>query len=95
MEQALEAAHISPYSISKVHHSSNGLLLRADVHTLFDLYLITIDTRGMTVMIAPSLKTTSYSNLEGLGLRNPASKAQAPSKVALDEHSLEFERLSV
>lgn len=56
VEQALEAAHIIPYLGSETNHPSNGLLLRADLHTLFDLNLIAIDPEEMTVLIAPSLR---------------------------------------
>jgi HNH endonuclease len=38
----LDAAHIRPYSESGPHRLSNGLLLRSDVHTLFDLGYITV-----------------------------------------------------
>ncbi len=39
----LEAAHIQPYSQSGPHLINNGLLLRRDVHTLFDRGYITIN----------------------------------------------------
>jgi len=32
----LEAAHIKPYGVGGPHSSENGLLLRSDLHTLFD-----------------------------------------------------------
>jgi hypothetical protein len=38
----LEAAHIKPYMGDHSNHVTNGLLLRADVHTLFDLGLVRI-----------------------------------------------------
>ncbi len=39
----LEAAHIKPYSKEGPHSINNGLLLRKDLHTLFDKGYITID----------------------------------------------------
>ncbi|PSO48774.1 MAG: hypothetical protein BRC33_08750 [Cyanobacteria bacterium SW_9_44_58] len=39
---ALDAAHIKPYAQSGSHTISNGLLLRADLHRLFDRFYITI-----------------------------------------------------
>ena len=39
----LEASHIKPYSLDGPHATSNGLLLRKDIHTLFDRGYITID----------------------------------------------------
>lgn len=38
----LEAAHIQPYSQQGPHNPSNGLLLRQDIHTLFDRGYLTI-----------------------------------------------------
>ena len=38
----LEAAHIKPYSQEGPHNTSNGLLLRKDLHTLFDRGYITV-----------------------------------------------------
>src|SRR5690606_14516906 len=46
----LEAAHIMPYRGKKDNHPSNGLLLRADIHTLFDLDLIGIDPKSLLVV---------------------------------------------
>ena len=39
---ALEAAHIKPYALSGPHMLSNSLLLRSDMHKLFDAGYITI-----------------------------------------------------
>ncbi|PKM79830.1 MAG: restriction endonuclease [Firmicutes bacterium HGW-Firmicutes-14] len=39
----LEAAHIKPYSLEGPHSISNGLLLRRDIHALFDRGYLTID----------------------------------------------------
>jgi hypothetical protein len=42
IDDVLEAAHISPYLGEHTHHVTNGLLLRADIHTLFDRGLIKV-----------------------------------------------------
>ncbi|GKX47073.1 HNH endonuclease [Pectobacterium carotovorum] len=39
----LEAAHVNAYRNDSHNHISNGLLLRSDIHTLFDLNLFAID----------------------------------------------------
>lgn len=39
----LDAAHIRPYSLEGPHDVANGLLLRQDVHTLFDRGYITVN----------------------------------------------------
>jgi putative restriction endonuclease len=41
---ALEAAHVKPYAESGPHHITNGLLLRADMHKLYDSGYLTITT---------------------------------------------------
>jgi len=38
----LEAAHIKPYALQGPHRVSNGLLLRSDLHKLFDLGYVTV-----------------------------------------------------
>jgi putative restriction endonuclease len=39
---ALEAAHIRPFGDNGPHHVRNGLLLRADIHRLFDKGYVTV-----------------------------------------------------
>ncbi|MGV0102848.1 HNH endonuclease [Nostoc sp. DSM 114167] len=68
-EAALEAAHIIPYIETENNHPSNGLLLRADLHTLFDLNLIAIDPKTMKVHLSPLLKKTEYKTIDGKELR--------------------------
>ncbi len=83
---ALEAACIAPYQGKTTHHPSNGLLLRADLHTLFDLGKIAIDTGTMSVVIADDLSETSYRILAGRPLRYPREESDRPSTEALDLH---------
>jgi hypothetical protein len=80
---ALEAAHIAPYSGPPSHHVSNGLLLRADIHTLFDVDLIGIDPQTLTVALCPPLRETSYRDLQGRTLALPADATDHPSFDAL------------
>ncbi|HEY9297525.1 MAG TPA: HNH endonuclease, partial [Phormidium sp.] len=83
VQEALEAAHIIPYVQTENNHPSNGLLLRADLHTLFDLNLITIDPEKMQVSLAPSLRQTSYGQLHGKPLQLPENQLYWPKKDAL------------
>jgi len=57
---ALEAAHIKPYREDGPHRVSNGLLLRADLHRLFDTGYITI-TSDLRVEVSRHLKE-DFSN---------------------------------
>jgi len=85
-EEALEAAHIVPYIGPASNDPSNGLLLRADIHTLFDLGLISVDAATMQVVISSAVKDPSYTQLAGLPLRQPKTTSSAPDKAALDQH---------
>lgn len=82
----LEAAHIYPYRGAETNRTDNGLLLRADIHTLFDCGLLAIDSQTMTVLLAEILRSSEYADFHGAPLRPSASPDCAPSKKALDLH---------
>lgn len=87
VKEALEAAHIIPYLGTSTNHSSNGLILRADLHTLFDLFLFTIEPDSLTIIISPSLKNTYYKELGGKKVRQSKNGYPNISKSALSYHS--------
>ena len=84
--EALEAAHIVPYRGEGLHHPQNGLLLRADLHSLFDLGLLAVDSATMTVQLSPKLWSTAYGDLQGQSLRPASYPGMQPSRDALDQH---------
>lgn len=79
----LEAAHITPYLGPATNDVSNGLLLRADIHTLWDLGLIAIDPEKFTVWVSLTITDPTYRQLEGEPLRMPPSAHLRPSIEAL------------
>jgi len=81
----LEAAHIFPYRGDSTNHVANGLLLRADLHTLFDLGLFAIEESG-AVAVADILKNGSYAWLSTAKIRWPANIESRPSQEALLWH---------
>ena len=85
-EEVMEAAHVQPYSEAGTFEVSNGLLLRADIHTLFDFGFITIDTADMTVVTAEALKHTVYAEFNGKKLQFPNGSENAPDRKALYDH---------
>ena len=87
----LEAAHIHPYKGNHTNVISNGLLLRADIHTLFDLGLISVDTKTMLVQVSPTLQHTEYGKLNGSLLRQPQKSDHRASLGALDWHRSQCE----
>jgi hypothetical protein len=58
----LEAAHIKPYRGEDDNHPENGLLLRADIHTLFDLDLLGIEPDELRVELHPDI-ANEYGHL--------------------------------
>lgn len=79
----LEAAHITPHSEGTNYRTSNGLLLRADIHTLYDLELISIDP-FMRVHLTAELQFSEYRQYGGKQIdRLPARSADTPSREAL------------
>jgi hypothetical protein len=85
----LEAAHIKPYQGEQDNHPENGLLLRADVHTLFDLDLLGIEPSRLCVELHPSV-VKDYRHIGGKILDcTPMSR---PSKKALKLRYEEFRR---
>lgn len=85
VEAALEAAHIVRYQGPGTNHPSNGLLLRADIHTLFDLGLLAVDPASLTILVAASLTGSEYEELKGRVLQLPAGQME-PSREALQLH---------
>lgn len=88
VSNALDAAHINSYRGPHTNHPQNGLLLRADIHNLFDLHLITIDVDKLTVLISPKLKGTVYESLAGTALSLPDDAELRPHTDALKAHRL-------
>lgn len=85
-EHALEAAHIHPYRGEHTNHVQNGILLRADIHTLFDLGLVGIEPDTGEVIIRPELNGTQYAQLAGRKVHMPQDVDDRPSSELLRMH---------
>ena len=84
--EVLEAAHISPHLGTHTNVVANGLLLRADVHTLFDLHLITVTT-DFRLRVSPKLAGTPYMEHDDRPLASlPTSAERRPASSALESH---------
>ncbi|PBB29204.1 hypothetical protein CK214_26380 [Mesorhizobium sp. WSM3882] len=75
VEAVLQAAHIIPFSDSVRYRNdtSNGLILRADIHALFDNFLIAIHPMRNVVFVAPVLAGTTYEKLAGQVVKHQAA----------------------
>ncbi|MHB9853640.1 HNH endonuclease [Streptomyces krungchingensis] len=79
--EALEAAHIRPFASTERHRVEEGLLLRADIHRLFDSGLLTFST-DLEACIAPSLfGHPTYKALQG-------SRMHLPTDAVLDRDAV-------
>lgn len=88
--ELLEAAHIVPHAEDTDYRTSNGLLLRADIHTLYDLNLLSIDG-FMRVHLSEVLRNTEYRQYDGKKIeRRPERGSDAPSFDALQERHRRF-----
>lgn len=87
---ALEAAHIIPYSDMGSSAVTHGLLMRADIHTLFDRHLLGVNPTSLKVEIAPQLHGTCYQELNGVTLLTTADAKTSPDADALKQRWQKF-----
>lgn len=81
----LEAAHIKPYRGPGSNHVRNGLLLRADVHTLFDKGLLWF-TESWRIVTAQRLDGSEYESLKGQSIFLPENISEQPLPENLSDH---------
>jgi putative restriction endonuclease len=87
----LEAAHIKPVGDGGAHRIDNGLLLRSDVHTLFDRGYVTV-TPNHEFHVSRRLKNDfdngeHYYQLNGSRLWLPPSPEDRPAREFLEWHA--------
>ena len=63
--EVLEAAHIYTHSESGINHSSNGILLRSDIHNLFDSGMIKINPETKIIELHNELISSDYNVYAG------------------------------
>jgi putative restriction endonuclease len=88
---ALEAAHIRSYDKDGPHDVRNGLLLRADLHRLFDKGYVTVST-DLRLEVSPRLRADyhngrTYYPMHGQPVRVPGAARDQPSPEFLAWHN--------
>jgi putative restriction endonuclease len=83
--EVLEAAHLRPYRGPGSHDVRNGLLLRADIHTLLDLLLVAFNPATRTLAVSSQLEGTQYEQLSGRSLAEPRLLRQRPAAAILED----------
>ena len=88
---ALDAAHIRPYGTGGAHEARNGLLLRRDIHKLFDDGYVTV-TPQYNFEVSRSIREEyengrDYYAMHGTKILLPSRSEQRPDHEALIWHS--------
>ncbi len=88
---ALEAAHIRPYGDGGAHEERNGLLLRRDIHSLFDAGYVTV-TPDLDFEVSRRIKEEfdngrDYYALHGQRISTPGEISLRPDPNALTWHN--------
>ena len=86
----LEAAHIWPYGDGGSHEVTNGILMRADLHRLFDRGYVTV-TPDLRLQVSPRLKQDfhngrSYYPFDEQAVRVPNDPTEQPNRDHLEWH---------
>lgn len=86
----LEAAHIVPYGQGGEHRIDNGLLLRSDLHRLYDRGYVTV-TPEYRFRVSDSLREEfnngrSYYSFDGTMIALPEEMGSKPNRERLDWH---------
>jgi putative restriction endonuclease len=87
----LDVAHIQGYAEGGPHQVRNGLLLRTDIHRLFDRGYVTV-TPEFRFKVSPRLREEfdngkTYYDLHGHAIRLPARGADRPDPALLRWHN--------
>jgi putative restriction endonuclease len=88
----LEAAHIKPFYLSGPHIISNGILLRSDLHKLFDTGYMTI-TPDYRVAVSPSIREKFKNGKEYYAMHGgslsvvPSKSSEKPNTELLRWHN--------
>ena len=90
----LDAAHIIPYSEGGTHEASNGILLRRDIHCLFDRGYVTV-TPDLHFEVSSRIKEEfengrDYYALHGRRIDVPDELSLQPKRAALEWHNERF-----
>ena len=93
VDKTLQAAHIMDYRGYRTNVVNNGLMLRADIHLLFDNSLLSVDPEDMRIITGTQLKNTEYSELKGRKLRDTVLESERPFSDYLKVHFDKFLQL--
>ncbi|AHH93597.1 HNH endonuclease [Kutzneria albida] len=83
--QALQAAHLRSFAVHEKHVVEEGMLLRSDIHALFDCGMLAVDPESLVIAVDPRLLDhPGYAALNGRSLA--IAEEKCPDRTALAEH---------
>lgn len=84
----LEAAHIFPYGGDNTNNPRNGILLRADLHKLFDKYLLSLSYDGDALVfhVSNRLSQSPYWQLNGRRIGKDKLPDRQPDPKVVSYH---------
>lgn len=90
----LQAAHIRPVTASGENRVDNGILLRSDVHTLFDRGYLGVHPDRNTLLVSPRLRANWANGDEfyrraatGDPISMPSQMTDQPNRDFLNWHA--------
>ncbi|HYD08107.1 MAG TPA: HNH endonuclease [Reyranella sp.] len=88
---ALDAAHIKPFGEGGAHTESNGILLRKDIHCVFDAGYVTIGDK-FRFEVSTKIKEIfnngeEYLRLHGKSVRLPRNREHWPNREFIEWHN--------
>ena len=82
----LDAAHIIPYTESYDNSECNGIILRTDLHRLFDRGMISFDPNSGRLVLSNVLAQSTYFEFQNRSVFWPKDSKKRPSRENISWH---------
>lgn len=90
VDDVLQAAHIIDYRGQASNIVPNGLLLREDIHTLYDRSLLSVNPEDLSIMLNPRIMQSEYRGFSNHTLSIPKQTELQPNRKYLEIHHRKF-----
>lgn len=90
IDDILQAAHIDDFRGRRSQVVQNGILLRVDIHMLYDANLLGIEPGSHRIVLSDAVDMAHYEHLCDRQLRLPRDPAKRPDDELLDIHFKRF-----
>ncbi|UPK17590.1 HNH endonuclease [Bradyrhizobium sp. 131] len=95
ISQVLDAAHIFPYFGAATNDLRNGIMLKSDLHILFDAHLLSLEyvSGALRVRASKRLRDSPYSKYHDKAIDLPHDLSHQPAPDAVRKHFEEFQQM--